>query len=673
MITRLKNQRGFSLVELVVAITVMAIMTAAIVPLFVFVSQSFQANKARMTAANLAGNVMEEIRTLPFNEVGIDGGNPAGNLPAARTEIIDGITFTIQTRINWSDNPPSGSCTGSGLPEYKLVRVTVTAPGLFSNGVTVSADLQTLVSRESEQSALTGGNIRACVFRGWRISGDDEVPVENVRVDLTSGPSAPQTVWTTRNGSALFMNLTAGEYTVHVDAGDLGMIVRPDQLPFTRTVAGGAWVSERFFVEYPSKLKIRFRTAEGNPLTGINGSLTLNQPYGDPLTGIFEASDIDEGGNLPASFLPGLWPVGAGYTGQYSIAANIPGYVLTSDDGSGGKWGIWDEDNNRQWDGMFTGPGTTITLTLVIEPITGSGILYEEQFREDFNRGTLTGVVATDRDTLELADGRDFRISPAYAAELSSERNQYRGYRFRVSQAVIVTHLIGGGSSGGFAVGLYRADGNRPAELLGAVQFTSGGRQQMVALDPPLATPVVLAPGQDYIIAQGRVTGSGRHYRVNSINVTSLLNSEEYLTAWFPNGNAIAWNVTGGPEVLENRSPSGTNNTTRPDIGFGYRPLTGWRISPPIELDFNYAPTFKIRWVAVVPAETSLHVLTAVSDSLTVPDEGAFLPVNNDSVIPGITVGEDLTGKYLWILEILGADDPSRTPGLDHLWVEYEF
>ncbi|SHE61375.1 prepilin-type N-terminal cleavage/methylation domain-containing protein [Desulforamulus putei DSM 12395] len=367
---QLSNRQGFTLVELLVAITVLLVFVLAYIPLSTFIAQGSQANRARLTAGNLADNMIEEIRSRPYNDVGVQGGNPAGDIPPVQTVTLDGITYTIQTWINWVDDPAgTGSCTGSGLPyDYKLVRVVVTAQGFFNNGAAVRADAQTLVAREGEQVLLPGGNIRACVFRGWRTdAAAPDVPVESVTVELTAGPSAPQTLWTTRYGGAIFAGLKPGTYTVEVRPYSLGMMPRPDQAVWQAQVAEGSTAANKFEVEYPARLRLKLEDLAHKPITGLAGQMVLHltAPYGAAVEKVVTADHLQADGRLPDDLLPPLWPVGSGYPGQYQL-------TVTPDEATGYLFSrVVERDDNgeKDWDGRFAGPGTVKQLVIYLAAI----------------------------------------------------------------------------------------------------------------------------------------------------------------------------------------------------------------------------------------------------------------------------------------------------------------
>jgi len=163
----------------------------------------------------------------------------------------------------------------------------------------------------------------------------------------------------------------------------------------------------------------------------------------------------------------------------------------------------------------------------------------------------------------------EFRVSN-YGSGTQTGNNFYRGYRFQVSQETVVTHLIGGGNAGNFIIGLYESTMNgakvRPTNLLGFVTATGSTAEQVIQL----ASSVTLVPGQDYVLAQGRSSGSGSHYYVNNLNVQDLLDGSPRINFWEPTTNtSIRWNGGGDQNFIVNQDHLDFDGAM-PRVGFLY-------------------------------------------------------------------------------------------------------
>ncbi|HIE12579.1 MAG TPA: type II secretion system protein [Desulfotomaculum sp.] len=358
----LRGNRGFTVAEMLVSLTVLAIALLAFVPLLVHISEGTQANRARLVATNLAGSILEQIRGLPYNKIGLVGGNPDGVIEPSATVTVDGLPYNVETRIWWVEDTSDDDAAGNDpIPyDYKRVQVTVSAPGLFTGRVTMTADIHTLSSMEGEEEAFPGGNIRAEAYRGWKPDpAADPEPVEDVRIDLTAGPDAPQTHWTDDVGKVLFAILGAGTYTVEADASGLGMMVRPDLAAQEVEVVDAITMPVVFEAEYSCHLSLQLVDAETGEPISTGGAVYLEQPYADNILEWFTADMI---GWLPRELFGDLWPVGDGYSGRYDLtvwANKYLEYVLS-------------EDEDALWDGTFSGPDEHRTVNIPLTRGTAS-------------------------------------------------------------------------------------------------------------------------------------------------------------------------------------------------------------------------------------------------------------------------------------------------------------
>lgn len=354
-------RRGFTLVEVMVALTVLLMAAVAFVPLFIYVGEASEANRARLVATKLATSVIEDIRALPYQSIGLVGGNPSGVLERDTVVTVDGRQYTVQVDVWWVDDPADGTGAADPIPnDYKRVAVTVSAPGLFSGDITISTRFDTLASLEGEEEAYPGGNIGVRAWRGWRTTPGVDVPVENVKIELTAGPDAPQTVWTEDDGRALFAVVSEGTYTVTAAPSLLGMMVFPLALDQTVVVSLGLTSEAVFEVERPCRLAVELK----NKTTGLRitspGTIVLETPFMGNVTRPFTA---EMQGQMPDSLFGDLWPVGTGYPGfSYGLQVIADGYAFY-------RLG---DDPAPPWDGLFGGPNMTHTVEIGLVPLTAS-------------------------------------------------------------------------------------------------------------------------------------------------------------------------------------------------------------------------------------------------------------------------------------------------------------
>jgi len=381
----LKGKSGFTLIEIIIAISILLIMATAFVPLFVYVAESAQANKARLVATKLASNEIEFIRSLPYQEIGNVGGNPEGDIEREKTIVINGTPYTIITDIWWVDDPSDDVDGFDPIPyDYKRVQVTVSSPSVFSEAVVQTLNIDTLATLEGGEEAFPGGNIRASVIRGW-VEADEMTPIQNVRIDLEDGPDAPQTLWTNEFGQALFAIIDEGHYTVSVSPGPLGMIAQLEQKELE--VVDGVTSEIIFELEYPCYLIIELLDYTTNQRITADGLLVLRDPHRGEMLYDFTGTD---NGYLDKNFIGPLWPVGEGSPGTpYGIEVKADGYIAY-------------ELDQVTWNGQFSSPGETKQLALKLKPANASVTVISQGSGEPVPGATvnITGA-SVDTETSE--------------------------------------------------------------------------------------------------------------------------------------------------------------------------------------------------------------------------------------------------------------------------------
>jgi len=399
---QLKNQSGFTLVEVIISIFILSIIITAASTAFVYATRVAKDNKCSMTSINLANEALEYIRSLQFSDVGTVGGDPVGILQQNRIENVGGINYKVNTEIIWEEEGEWDSL-GNVEWDYKSVRITVVPQNMEGNQ-SLTKVIETYVTRDSTQPPITGGNIRIRLIRGWNTAPLTTIPVSNAKITLSVGPSAPRQVQTSSKGAARFIDLSPGNYTVNIDPSNLGMILLPGTAIWSISIANYITKPNQFKAEYPCHLRIKLKDNDGNPISlnsGTSGKISVQVPYGTNINKDFTSSEVNSQGNLPQDFITGLWPVGDGYSGEYSIPnVSIPGYLYFGSYEISGASEVF-------WNGKFLGPGTykditcyfrafPLTLSGIITPwVTGTNIITGSNYNKDADGSILMGKFST--------------------------------------------------------------------------------------------------------------------------------------------------------------------------------------------------------------------------------------------------------------------------------------
>ena len=120
---------GFTLLEALIGVTVFIIIATGIYEAYRSVYALIGVTRQKITAIALVNEQLEIIRNLPYADVGIVNGLPAGKIARNQTLIRAGIAFDITTTIRNIDDSFDGTIGGSpndlSPADYKLAQVDV--------------------------------------------------------------------------------------------------------------------------------------------------------------------------------------------------------------------------------------------------------------------------------------------------------------------------------------------------------------------------------------------------------------------------------------------------------------------------------------------------------------------------------------------------------------------
>lgn len=182
---RERAARGMTLIEVVVAI---AFVTVAFVSLYGLYRASVRfvaTAKAREAALSLAVERLEALRAMQYSQLGTLGGIPAGAIAQNEAVLLDGISFSRRTFIQYVDDPADG--TGSGdangiAADYKRAKVAVT---WATQAGTSSVELVSNFIPVGIENTSGGGTLSLMVFNALA----QAVPDAMVRIINNTGTS----------------------------------------------------------------------------------------------------------------------------------------------------------------------------------------------------------------------------------------------------------------------------------------------------------------------------------------------------------------------------------------------------------------------------------------------------------------------------------------------------
>ena len=291
------REAGFSLIELVMAMTLFAIVSTALGGVLTAAMSARSTALEKTKAEQIANTQLEWIRSLDYLQVGLTStGQVRGDIdPTGNQASQNGPTvpagYAVIIKVSWVDDPTPTSY--SAYASYKNVLVTVYRAG----------DTKELTHQSTQvgpRSSSTFGGINAGVIEAIVMDyySGGVGPMADVNVTLGTGPSAPLDETSNANGAVRFRGLdptTATGTTTHYDldvAAASGWVLVANPLATHLTLAPGQTVGPKtLYVYKPLTLSIPLFNADGTPFTGTatikventRGSVTLAYT-GTPLT-----------------------------------------------------------------------------------------------------------------------------------------------------------------------------------------------------------------------------------------------------------------------------------------------------------------------------------------------------------------------------------------------------
>ncbi|MFA6159727.1 MAG: prepilin-type N-terminal cleavage/methylation domain-containing protein [Parcubacteria group bacterium] len=124
-----KNNSGFTLIEALVLLFIFSIITITFYQVISVGTRYIIFSKNRLGAIALANEKMEIARNLKYDDVGIQNGACAGNIPQDEDVAENGRNYHVHTLAAYVDDEFDGTLGGSpndtAYKDYKLVKITV--------------------------------------------------------------------------------------------------------------------------------------------------------------------------------------------------------------------------------------------------------------------------------------------------------------------------------------------------------------------------------------------------------------------------------------------------------------------------------------------------------------------------------------------------------------------
>jgi prepilin-type N-terminal cleavage/methylation domain-containing protein len=284
------SERGFSIIELVVAVSVFALLGGGLALTIDGGLNLARNNRNRSVAANLASQEMDSVRRAQFTTL------PLGLVD--RTEPVDGVPFTVRRETEWVDNASTTGPCDSSNANPQVLRVSVSVFWDDMRGVT-PVRTSTILSPPVGSFDPTNGHIAV------KVLGGDAEPLLGVPVHVTA-PGYDANLTTTSDGCAFFAFVPPDTYTVAL--GSLGYVDRQGS-PTASQVTGvtsGATSSVAFDYDRAATLTLTLNAPDG-------GTFPADLPVSVGNTGLLPTGAKAFAGTGAVRTLDSLFPYDDGY------------------------------------------------------------------------------------------------------------------------------------------------------------------------------------------------------------------------------------------------------------------------------------------------------------------------------------------------------------------------
>jgi type II secretory pathway pseudopilin PulG len=295
---RRSRQAGFSYIEVLVGIMILAIVAGGIVQGLAATSTSLGKSRAETTATKLATAALDRAHRMAYEDVGIVGGSPPGKIPASTTQTVNDVQYTIATDVEYVDDPALGQ--PQTYVNYKRVTVTVTPATSGSRPMQET----TLIAPPAIGAIAGKSTIVATVIDALT---DQPIAGAPVTADLSTSPT--QTRTTGADGKVVFAGLEPSalsatdpkyKYRLTVGLPD-PWVTHPDSAPAQaqqHLAASQTWTTT-LKVFKRATVNVNVRDAATGELVTERTQVQVTTPSPDPLsdtligtTGLFTFNTI---------------------------------------------------------------------------------------------------------------------------------------------------------------------------------------------------------------------------------------------------------------------------------------------------------------------------------------------------------------------------------------------
>ncbi|MBI2618074.1 carboxypeptidase regulatory-like domain-containing protein [Candidatus Kaiserbacteria bacterium] len=204
---RAHSHKGASLLDAIFGTALFLVVFLGIFGAFQLSLQLVKSTALKTGALALANERLEYIRSLPYNDIGVVGGIPQGELEMEEAVVLNNTSYTRRTFVQYIDDPADGSGGNdeNGVTaDYKTAKVTMSWPFRES---TRSLSLVTNIIPSGIESIEGGGTLRISVPNAVGAP----IPSASVYIENTTvSPAIGFSTFTNTSGLAVFPGAPSG-------------------------------------------------------------------------------------------------------------------------------------------------------------------------------------------------------------------------------------------------------------------------------------------------------------------------------------------------------------------------------------------------------------------------------------------------------------------------------
>lgn len=183
------GQKGFTLIEVVVSASIFLLFALGIYGGLSLVFKIVYQSRLKILETALLSEELEAVRNLPFDNIGIENGVPAGVLSHTKNVTRNGVYFLLTTTVRNVDNSFDGMATGTPTVDtspgdYKLVEMSAICANCSQITPVI---LSTIIAPKNLEGSSANGHLYIQVFdaNGLGVPGASVHAVNTARTPNT--------------------------------------------------------------------------------------------------------------------------------------------------------------------------------------------------------------------------------------------------------------------------------------------------------------------------------------------------------------------------------------------------------------------------------------------------------------------------------------------------------